>query len=142
MSETFSKVEVITGVARRRRFTTEQKLLETDLAIAVAASRGYPVKRIAETLEVARSNLIERAAGKHPKRGPQTPAGEGELATDIRRLLGHPAKLWIPADRRAPQARAASRRPQSRQRQTGLPVDEEGRLVAGPAHRAPHPTRP
>ena len=27
MSETFSKVEVITSVARRRRFTTEQKLL-------------------------------------------------------------------------------------------------------------------
>jgi transposase len=27
MSETFSKVEVIAGVARRRRFTTEQKLL-------------------------------------------------------------------------------------------------------------------
>ena len=27
MSETFSKLEVITGVARRRRFTTEQKLL-------------------------------------------------------------------------------------------------------------------
>jgi transposase len=26
MSETFSKVEVITGVARRRRFTTDQKL--------------------------------------------------------------------------------------------------------------------
>jgi transposase len=26
MSDTFSKVEVITGVARRRRFTTEQKL--------------------------------------------------------------------------------------------------------------------
>jgi hypothetical protein len=27
MPETFSKVEVITGVARRRRFTTEKKLL-------------------------------------------------------------------------------------------------------------------
>jgi hypothetical protein len=27
MSETFSKVEVITGIARRRRFTTDQKLL-------------------------------------------------------------------------------------------------------------------
>ena len=26
MSDTFSRVEVITGVARRRRFTTEQKL--------------------------------------------------------------------------------------------------------------------
>jgi transposase len=27
MSDTFSRVEVITGVARRRRFTTEQKLV-------------------------------------------------------------------------------------------------------------------
>ena len=26
MSDTFSRVEIITGVARRRRFTTEQKL--------------------------------------------------------------------------------------------------------------------
>ena len=26
MSETFSKVEIITGVARRRRFTAEQKM--------------------------------------------------------------------------------------------------------------------
>lgn len=26
MSETFSKIEVISGVARRRRFTTEQKM--------------------------------------------------------------------------------------------------------------------
>ncbi len=26
MSDAFSKIEVITGVARRRRFTTEQKL--------------------------------------------------------------------------------------------------------------------
>jgi hypothetical protein len=32
MSETFSKVDVITGVARRRRFTTEQKLLVAPLA--------------------------------------------------------------------------------------------------------------
>jgi transposase len=30
MSERFSKVEVITGVARRRRFTTEQKLSVVD----------------------------------------------------------------------------------------------------------------
>jgi transposase len=42
------------------------------LAVAVAASGGYPVKRIAETLGVARSNLIEQAAGKRRKRGPQT----------------------------------------------------------------------
>ena len=29
MSDTFSKVEVITGVARRRRFSTDLKLAET-----------------------------------------------------------------------------------------------------------------
>jgi hypothetical protein len=45
------------------------------------------VKRIAETLGVARSNLIERAAGKRPKRGPQTRAGDAELTADIRRLV-------------------------------------------------------
>ena len=45
------------------------------------------MKRIAETLGVARSNLIERAAGKRPKRGPQTRAGDAELTCDIRRLV-------------------------------------------------------
>src|SRR6516165_4064899 len=60
---------------------------KTDLAVAVAASGGYPVKRIAETLGVARSNLIERAAGKRRKRGPQTRAGDAELTADIRRLV-------------------------------------------------------
>ena len=168
MSETFSKVEVITGVARRRRFTTEQKLsvvsetLQPGMSISyvarrhglspslvfrwrrlmseggkqavradedvVAASevrrleervrelerllgrktmeveilkealdlarikkptllsrsqlRRIPVKRVAETLGVARSNLIERAAGKRPKRGPQTRAGDAQLTSD------------------------------------------------------------
>src|SRR6516225_11486508 len=60
---------------------------KTDLAVAVAASGGYPVKRIAETLGVARSNLIERAAGKRRKRGPQSRAGDVELTVDIRRLV-------------------------------------------------------
>ena len=45
------------------------------------------MKRIAETLGIARSNLIERATGKRPKRGPQTRARDGELAVDIRRLV-------------------------------------------------------
>jgi len=45
------------------------------------------VKRIAETLGVARSNLIERAGGRRPKRGPQTRAGDAELTSDIRRLV-------------------------------------------------------
>ena len=45
------------------------------------------MKRIAETLGVARSNLVERAGGKRPKRGPQTRAGDAELTFDIRRLV-------------------------------------------------------
>ena len=45
------------------------------------------MKRIAETLGVARSNLIERAAGKRRKRGPQSRAGDVELTVDIRRLV-------------------------------------------------------
>jgi len=45
------------------------------------------VKRVAETLGVARSNLIARAAGKRPKRGPQTRAGDAQLTSDIRRLV-------------------------------------------------------
>jgi transposase len=46
MSETFSKVEVITGVARRRRFTTEQKLsvvsetLQPGMSISYARRHG------------------------------------------------------------------------------------------------------
>ena len=43
MSETFSKVEVITGVARGRRFTTEQKLsvetLQSGMSISYVARR-------------------------------------------------------------------------------------------------------
>jgi len=45
------------------------------------------VKRIAETLEVARSNLVERATGSRAKRGPQSRAGDVELTADIRRLV-------------------------------------------------------
>jgi transposase len=40
MSDTFSKVEVITGVARRRRFST-------DLKLAVVATRCSPACRSA-----------------------------------------------------------------------------------------------
>ena len=45
------------------------------------------MKRIAETLGVARSNLVERVDGKRPKRGPQIRAGDAELTSDIRRLV-------------------------------------------------------
>ena len=174
MSETFSKVEVITGVARRRRFPTEQKLavvaetMQPGMSISYVARRHglspslvfrwrrlmseggkeavradedvvpasearrleervrelerllgrktmeveilkealdlarakkptllsrspasgrFPVKTVADTLEVARSNLIERREGARPQRGPQTRAGDFDLAADIRRLV-------------------------------------------------------
>lgn len=45
------------------------------------------MKRIAETLGVARSNLVERVDGKRPKRGPQIRVGDAELTSDIRRLV-------------------------------------------------------
>jgi len=159
MSETFSKVEVITGVARRRRFPMDQKLAvvaetmqpgmsisyvarrhglspslvfrwrrlmseggkqairadedvvpasearkledrvrelerllgrkrdpqggsrprtdkKTDLAVAIAKSRRFPVKTVAATLQVARSNIIERRDGSRPQRAPQNRAGD------------------------------------------------------------------
>jgi hypothetical protein len=37
MSDMFSRVEIITGVARRRRFTTEQKLA----VVALAGTFGH-----------------------------------------------------------------------------------------------------
>nr|QIG96559.1 transposase [Bradyrhizobium sp. 6(2017)] len=45
MSETFSKVEVITGVARRRRFTTEQKLLVVNETLQPGMSISYVARR-------------------------------------------------------------------------------------------------
>jgi len=45
------------------------------------------VKTIAETLEVARSNILERQKGARPARGPQTRSGDAELSADIRHLV-------------------------------------------------------
>jgi transposase len=45
MSETFSKVEVITGVARRRRFTTERKLLVVNETLQPGMSISYVARR-------------------------------------------------------------------------------------------------
>jgi transposase len=45
MSDTFSKVEVITGVARRRRFTTEQKLAVVAETMQPGMSISYVARR-------------------------------------------------------------------------------------------------
>ena len=197
MSDTFSRMEIITGVARRRRFTTEQKLAvvaetmqpglsisyvarrhglspslvfrwrrlmteggqeavradddvvpaadarrleervrelerqlgrktleveilkkalhlartkKSDLAVELAAAGRFPVKAITDTLGVARSNVIERVKKASTRCGPQTRDGDLELAAEIRALVDRRTDLWLPADRRAHQARAAIRR--------------------------------
>jgi transposase len=45
MSDTFSKVEVITGVARRRRFSTEQKLAIVAETMQPGTSISYIARR-------------------------------------------------------------------------------------------------
>ena len=45
MSETFSRVEVITGVGRRRRFTTEQKLAVFAETMQPGMSISYVARR-------------------------------------------------------------------------------------------------
>jgi putative transposase len=45
------------------------------------------MKRVTDTLGLARSNIAERVKGARPKRGPQTRDGDLKLAADIRRLV-------------------------------------------------------
>ena len=45
------------------------------------------MKRVTDTLGLARSNIAERVKGARPKRGPQTRDGDLELTADIRRLV-------------------------------------------------------
>jgi putative transposase len=45
------------------------------------------MKRVTDTLGLARSNIAERVKGVRPKRGPQTRDGDLELAANIRRLV-------------------------------------------------------
>jgi hypothetical protein len=114
MSETFSKVEMITGVPRRRRFPMDQKLavvaetMQPGMSIScrhwALAEPGIPVetaderrrqashssrrgKTVAATLQVAHSNIIERCDGSRPLRAPQNRAGDVDLVADIRRLV-------------------------------------------------------
>ncbi len=45
------------------------------------------MKTVADTLDVARSNVVERQKRARPARGPQIRPGDVELTTDIRRLV-------------------------------------------------------
>jgi transposase-like protein len=67
MSDTFSLMEIITGIARRRRFTTEQKLavvaetMQLGLSISYIARRhGLSPSLVFRDLQVMRGTQVDR----------------------------------------------------------------------------------
>src|SRR5262245_26940505 len=95
MSETFSKVEVITGVARRRRFTTEQKLLVVNETLQPGMSISYVARRhgLSPSL-VFRWRRLMSEGGKEAVRADEgvVPVSEArrleERVRELERLLG------------------------------------------------------
>lgn len=60
---------------------------QTDIAVAVAAIGRYPVEAIAKTLDVARSNRIERAGKKRSKRAPYCKTDDSKLLSRMKELV-------------------------------------------------------
>ena len=95
MSETFSKVEVITGVARRRRFTTEQKLAVVAETMQPGMSISYVARRhgLSPSL-VFRWRRLMSDGGREAVRADDdvVPAAEvrrlEERVRDLERMLG------------------------------------------------------
>src|SRR5690349_1015577 len=95
MSETFSKVEVITGVARRRRFTTEQKLLVVNETLQPGMSISYVARRhgLSPSL-VFRWRRLMSEGGKQAVRADEDVVPGSELrrlqerVRELERLLG------------------------------------------------------
>ena len=95
MSETFSKVEVITGVARRRRFPTEQKLAVVAETMQPGVSISYVARRhgLSPSL-VFRWRRLMSEGGKQAVRADEevVPASDvrklEERVRELERLLG------------------------------------------------------
>lgn len=83
MSDTFSRVEVITGVARRRRFTTEQKLA----VVAETMQPGMSISYVAPRHGLSPS-LVFRWRRLMTEGGQEAVRADDEVvpASDIRRL--------------------------------------------------------
>ena len=82
MSDDYQRIELITGTARRRRWTTEQKLR----IIEASCEPGESVSSVARRHGVARSHLHERVHRPAPPRGHFCKADE-ELLPLIRRVV-------------------------------------------------------
>ena len=95
MSEAFSKVEVITGVARRRRFTTEQKLAVVSESMQPGMSISYVARRhgLSPSL-VFRWRQLMSEGGKEAVRVDDDVVGANEVrrleerVRDLERMLG------------------------------------------------------
>jgi transposase len=95
MSETFSKVEVITGVARRRRFTTEQKLAVVAETMQPGMSISYVARQygLSPSL-VFRWRRLMSEGGKEAVRVDDDVVGASEVRRleerirDLERMLG------------------------------------------------------
>jgi transposase len=95
MSETFSKVEVITGIARRRRFTTEQKLAVVAETMQPGMSISYVARRhgLSPSL-VFRWRQLMSEGGKEAIRVDDDVVGANEVrrleerVRDLERMLG------------------------------------------------------
>lgn len=95
MSETFSKMEVITGVARRRRFTTEQKLAVVAETMQPGMSISYVARRhgLSPSL-VFRWRQLMSEGGKEAVRVDDDVVGANEVrrleerVRDLERMLG------------------------------------------------------
>jgi len=83
MSDTFSKVEVITGVARRRRFTTEQKLA----IVAETMQPGMSISYVARQHGLS-SSLVFRWRQLMSEGGKEAVRADDDVvaASEVRRL--------------------------------------------------------
>jgi transposase len=89
MSDTFSKVEVITGIARRRRFSTDLKLAVVAETMQPGMSISYVARRhgLSPSL-VFRWRRLMSEGGREAVRADDevVPAAEGTVRNFVRRL--------------------------------------------------------
>src|SRR5689334_24756407 len=98
MSDTFSRVEIITGVARRRRFTPEQKVA----VVAETMQPGMSISYVARRHGLSPS-LVFRWRRLMTEGGQESVRADDEVvpASDIRRLEERVRELeaWLVARR-------------------------------------------
>ena len=92
MSSNLDRVEVFSAIQRRRRYSVDQKLAvlaeaaQPGMSISYVARR-HGVRRVAEVLNVSRSQLTERLKRRLKPRTHYRKSEDAELLLPLRRLL-------------------------------------------------------